>query len=90
MTGNRRLIRQLARSAKIQRAPLQVAQDVAAEAEAIDPDAEVTVYPSTMSINGLSRGIAVVENGAESAARHEFDGDPPLRPMGRAASKHKG
>lgn len=69
---------------------MQVGQEVAADAEATDPDAEIVVRLDTMNINGLPRGIAVVENVADSAARHEFDGDPPLRPMGRAAARHKG
>lgn len=99
MTGNRKLIQQLARSPRVAAGTRLTAEKVQARAKAIDPGGDFVVVPTVLAVNGLPRNVFLVVNRDPDASRVEFgrqsgregsDGRGGLRPLGRAARSVKG
>jgi hypothetical protein len=97
MTGNRKLIQQLAIAPGVARGTFEVAQQVMHRAQQIDPQGEFEVVASLENVNGMTRRSFDVVNTAPDAGKVEF-GDPGagtsgrsgLRPLGRAAKAFGG
>lgn len=87
-----KLIHQLADSKKVLDACVRTAGQVSQAAQQIDPDAELSVEQSMLSVNGLPRVVAILRNTAEDATKKEWGGakQQAWRPLGRAAQKFKG
>ena len=96
MTGNRGIIRKLARSAGVAVGTRGLAERVAATARGIDPEGKFAVVETTVNVNGMNRTAFDVVNTADDAAKVEFgqpgageSGRSGLRPLGRAARSHQ-
>lgn len=84
------LFRGLARDRGISRATRRVADQIARRAEQIDPTADCVVEEITVNVDGLVRKAHRVVNRSETAGDSEFgNGEPPLRPLGRAAAEFR-
>ena len=97
MTGNRAVIRKLAKSPSVAGGTRALAAKVAATAKGIDPEGKFDVVETVINVNGMNRTAFEVVNTADDAAKVEFgqsgagkSGRSGLRPLGRAARLHQG